>query len=374
MPGLLRARRGLRSRVGRHPRASSTATSGSSRARRCGRRWRTWPTGASCWPAPSRDRGATTGLSYLLVPDATSRASTVRPIQQLTGTASSTRCSSTAPAPPRTWSSARSGEGWRVAMATLGFERGVATLGQQVGFQRELDGIVALARSNGRGRRSASCATSSTRAWIGLRVLRAHTLRTLADGGARPRRGVGREAGLGQLAPRARGAGHGGARGRAASMVRGEPLRPGRGSGCSCSAAPTRSTAVPTRSSAASSPSACSACPGRPARELAASGHAIAAREPPRATSLLAGKVVVVTAAAGTGIGSAVARRCLEEGAQVVISDRHERRLGEAHDGAGAPTTGDRVHVAALRRHRREQVEALIAGAVSRLRADRRAW
>lgn len=43
--------------------------------------------------------------------------------------------------------------------------------------------------------------------------------------------------------------------------------------------------------------------------------------------ALLAGKVVVITAAAGTGIGSAAARRCLEEGARVVISDWHERRL-----------------------------------------------
>ena len=43
---------------------------------------------------------------------------------------------------------------------------------------------------------------------------------------------------------------------------------------------------------------------------------------------LLAGRSVVVTAAAGTGIGSAVARRALEEGAEVLISDRHERRLG----------------------------------------------
>jgi 3-oxoacyl-[acyl-carrier protein] reductase len=46
----------------------------------------------------------------------------------------------------------------------------------------------------------------------------------------------------------------------------------------------------------------------------------------------LAGKVVVVTAAAGTGIGSAVALRALEEGARVVISDQHVRRLGETHD------------------------------------------
>jgi 3-oxoacyl-[acyl-carrier protein] reductase len=45
---------------------------------------------------------------------------------------------------------------------------------------------------------------------------------------------------------------------------------------------------------------------------------------------LLAGRVVVVTAAAGTGIGFATAKRCAEEGAQVVLSDSHERRLGEA--------------------------------------------
>jgi 3-oxoacyl-[acyl-carrier protein] reductase len=45
---------------------------------------------------------------------------------------------------------------------------------------------------------------------------------------------------------------------------------------------------------------------------------------------LLNGKTVLVTAAAGTGIGFATARRCAEEGARVAISDRHERRLGEA--------------------------------------------
>jgi len=49
----------------------------------------------------------------------------------------------------------------------------------------------------------------------------------------------------------------------------------------------------------------------------------------PTSHGLLAGRHVVVTAAAGTGIGQATARRCLEEGATVVISDKHERRLAE---------------------------------------------
>jgi 3-oxoacyl-[acyl-carrier protein] reductase len=44
---------------------------------------------------------------------------------------------------------------------------------------------------------------------------------------------------------------------------------------------------------------------------------------------LLSGKRVLVTAAAGSGIGSSTARRCVEEGATVMISDRHERRLAE---------------------------------------------
>jgi 3-oxoacyl-[acyl-carrier protein] reductase len=55
---------------------------------------------------------------------------------------------------------------------------------------------------------------------------------------------------------------------------------------------------------------------------------------------LLAGKTVLVTAAAGTGIGSATARRAAEEGATVVLSDRHERRLAEAAaklDAVGIP-------------------------------------
>ncbi|MDE3203781.1 MAG: SDR family oxidoreductase [Acidobacteriota bacterium] len=56
----------------------------------------------------------------------------------------------------------------------------------------------------------------------------------------------------------------------------------------------------------------------------------------PPGHGLLRDRTVVVTAAAGTGIGFATARRCVEEGARVLISDVHERRLGEAAEALAA--------------------------------------
>jgi 3-oxoacyl-[acyl-carrier protein] reductase len=55
----------------------------------------------------------------------------------------------------------------------------------------------------------------------------------------------------------------------------------------------------------------------------------------PAGHRLLSGRTVLVTAAAGTGIGFATAKRCVEEGAMVVISDKHERRLAEAAEALG---------------------------------------
>ena len=52
----------------------------------------------------------------------------------------------------------------------------------------------------------------------------------------------------------------------------------------------------------------------------------------PQSHDLLAGRNVLVTAAAGSGIGYAAARRCLEEGARVLISDIHAKRLAESVD------------------------------------------
>jgi len=86
---------------------------------------------------------------------------------------------------------------------------------------------------------------------------------------------------------------------------------------------------------------------------------------PPAGRELLAGKIVVVTAAAGTGIGSATARRCLEEGARVVVSDSHARRLAEVH-GELAGAYGDRVWPIGCDVTDEAQVEALVAGAAAR--------
>ncbi len=81
---------------------------------------------------------------------------------------------------------------------------------------------------------------------------------------------------------------------------------------------------------------------------------------------LLQGKVVIVTAAAGTGIGSATARRALAEGADVLISDHHERRLGETADELAALGLG-RVEKVLCDVTSTAQVDALIDSATARL-------
>src|ERR1700747_1559050 len=85
-----------------------------------------------------------------------------------------------------------------------------------------------------------------------------------------------------------------------------------------------------------------------------------------RGHRLLEGKVVVVTAAAGTGIGSATARRALAEGADVVVSDHHERRLGETADELAALGQG-RVESVVCDVTSTAQVDALIDSAAARM-------
>lgn len=86
----------------------------------------------------------------------------------------------------------------------------------------------------------------------------------------------------------------------------------------------------------------------------------------PKSRDLLAQKKVVVTAAAGTGIGFAAARRAAEEGAELLISDIHVRRL-EAAAKAIAEATGQFPETFLCDVTEQDQVEKLRDEAVARL-------
>ncbi len=86
----------------------------------------------------------------------------------------------------------------------------------------------------------------------------------------------------------------------------------------------------------------------------------------PPGRDLLAGKVVVLTAAAGTGIGGAAARRCLDEGASLAMSDAHAGRLAASHEDLAGRYGSDRVWSAPCDVTSEEQVQALIDGAAGR--------
>ncbi len=78
---------------------------------------------------------------------------------------------------------------------------------------------------------------------------------------------------------------------------------------------------------------------------------------------LLTGRSVLVTAAAGTGIGFATAKRCAEEGARVVLSDIHERRLGEAAERLEA-ACGERPPTVVCDVTDEAQVQAMFGAAI----------
>ncbi len=124
-------------------------------------------------PESSRHKG----LSFLLVP-MDQPGIDVRPIVQLTGTSEfnevffddAVTAADNVVGPP--------GEGWRVAMGLLAFERGVSTLGQQVGFAQEYDQVLALAHANGVFDEHAE---ELVAAWADLQVLKHQALRTLSS-------------------------------------------------------------------------------------------------------------------------------------------------------------------------------------------------
>jgi alkylation response protein AidB-like acyl-CoA dehydrogenase len=118
-------------------------------------------------------------LSYLLVPLRQSGVD-VRPIRQLTGTSEFNEVFFDGARTARDLVVGEPGDGWRVAMGTLAFERGVATLGQQVSFRRELQALTGLAEANGSAQ-DPVIAERLARAWMGLEVMRSHARRTLGD-------------------------------------------------------------------------------------------------------------------------------------------------------------------------------------------------
>jgi len=104
---------------------------------------------------------------------------TVRPIRQMTGGA---EFNETFFADARTAADnivGAPGEGWKVAMGTLSFERGVSTLAQQMNFSNELRAIVAAAEANGLIH-DPEIRQRVAHAYTGLKLMRYSALRMLA--------------------------------------------------------------------------------------------------------------------------------------------------------------------------------------------------
>ncbi|HEY9034665.1 MAG TPA: acyl-CoA dehydrogenase family protein, partial [Pseudomonadales bacterium] len=103
----------------------------------------------------------------------------VKPIQQITGTSEfnevffdDAECdaSDIVGAP---------GDGWKVAMGLLAFERGVSTLGQQMLFQNELNDVIAAAKANGAAN-DPVIRQRIAKAHEGLKIMRYNSMRTLS--------------------------------------------------------------------------------------------------------------------------------------------------------------------------------------------------
>jgi alkylation response protein AidB-like acyl-CoA dehydrogenase len=118
------------------------------------------------------------GLSFFLLPLA-QKGIDIRPIKQLTGTAEFNEVFFDGAACAAEDLVGEAGDGWRVAMGLLGFERGVSTLGQQMLFQVELDEVIRIARANGSAQQPA-LRQRIAEAHIGLRTLRYNSLRMLS--------------------------------------------------------------------------------------------------------------------------------------------------------------------------------------------------
>jgi alkylation response protein AidB-like acyl-CoA dehydrogenase len=122
------------------------------------------------------------GLSFLLVPMDQPGRIEVRPIRQLTGTSEFNEVFFDGAHARAEHVVGGEGQGWRVAMSLLGFERGVSTLAQQVGFAQELTQVIqAAVRTDAIG--DPAVRALLVRQWAELRTMRWNALRTLGGSG-----------------------------------------------------------------------------------------------------------------------------------------------------------------------------------------------
>jgi alkylation response protein AidB-like acyl-CoA dehydrogenase len=141
--------------------------------------WAQW-----CFVVVRTEKGSKrhAGLSYLLVP-LDQPGVDVRPIVQLTGDSEFNEVFFDDARTDADLVVGQPGDGWRVAMGTLTFERGVSTLGQQIVYARELEAIVELAKKTGAAD-DPLIREQLTRSWAGLRAMRSYALATMdVEGG-----------------------------------------------------------------------------------------------------------------------------------------------------------------------------------------------
>jgi len=127
-----------------------------------------------------RESKAHHGLGFFLIKMAQPGV-TVRPIEQLTGTSEFNEVFFDEAVCGANDIVGKPGEGWKVAMGLLGFERGVSTLGQQMLFKNELDEIIRIAKENGQSL-NPDIRARIAEAHMGLKIMRYNAMRMLSGG------------------------------------------------------------------------------------------------------------------------------------------------------------------------------------------------
>jgi len=121
------------------------------------------------------------GLVFLLVP-MRQAGITIRPIRQITGESEFNEVFFDNANTPDSNIVGAPGQGWKIAMDLLAFERGVSTLGQQMDFRNELDELIAVARANGTSK-NPLIRQRLAAAHAGLKIMRYNALAMLSDTG-----------------------------------------------------------------------------------------------------------------------------------------------------------------------------------------------